>query len=130
MAKDVKTITDASEAVAEVQPGVVVLSDGTRVVVKQLSWMRFRTTWESIQGIMLQTISNGGDLDGLKAMPDAIESLVLNTTDMKDITELPFGDVFAVASEACRLNFYENRGVLDFFGGWMGAIAKNLGNAG
>lgn len=130
MAKDVKTITDASEAVAEVQPGVVVLSDGTRVVVKQLSWMRFVAVYESIQGIMIQTISNGGEMNGLENMPHALANLVLNTTDMEDITELPFGDVFAVASEACRLNFYENRGVLDFFGGWMRAIAKNLGNAG
>jgi len=53
---DVKTVKQASEAVAESVPEKVTLSGGDTVTVKKLGWKDFRKMFESISGIVQRYI--------------------------------------------------------------------------
>ena len=125
------TITEASAAVAALPDSLpVTLSDGRRLKVKRLSWLKFEAVWAELAALLTAVLAAGEDageeelLARLSGAPAAVLRLVCLSTGAAegDAARWPFDDVLMVGAAALRLNFIDSAGLRSFFAA-LGSLA-------
>ena len=116
-------IAGASKAAANLLLHVEVpLSNGARVSVSRLSWLKFEAVWADLANLLAALAGTSNEANdeeliaSLSSAPQVVLKLALLTSGKseQELAQWHFDDVLAVAAAALRLNFIDSAGVRDF----------------